>query len=74
ITPNPMTESAIIALDVPDIEDALEVQLYNIQGQLAGSFQIGSGTRIDLSNFAAGMYMVAVRYNDNMYYSKLIKQ
>jgi hypothetical protein len=48
--------------------------LYNIQGQLAGSFQIGSGTRIDLSNFAAGMYMVAVRYNDNMYYSKLIKQ
>lgn len=74
ITPNPTTESAIIALDVPDIEDALEVQLYNIQGQLAGSFQIGSGTRIDLSNFAAGMYIVAVRYNDNMYYSKLIKQ
>jgi subtilisin-like proprotein convertase family protein len=74
ITPNPTTESAIIALDVPDIEDVLEVQLYNIQGQLAGSFQIGSGTRIDLSNFAAGIYMVAVRYNNNMYYSKLIKQ
>ena len=74
ITPNPTTESAVIALDLPDIEDVLDVQLYNIQGQLAGAFQVGSGARIDLSNFAAGVYMVAVRYNNAMYYSKLIKQ
>ncbi len=74
ITPNPTTESAIISLDLPDIEDVLDVQLYNIQGQLAGTFQVGSGARIDLSNFAAGVYMVAVRYNNAMYYSKLIKQ
>ena len=76
--PNPIINSGTISIDLGmEIKDALQVQVYNLNGKLLRSTSMDANygkLQVDLSAFANGMYVVKVNGRDFAHEFKIIKQ
>lgn len=75
IAPNPTSDFITVAL-VQDLTDA-QVTLTDLTGKVLKSWTLGqfqSSTRIDMSDAAAGMYILQVSAKEGQYHGKVVKE
>jgi hypothetical protein len=71
IYPNPA--SKWIKVDTDETSGGI-IKIYSINGQLIHTAQIeGPSSRIDLSNFKKGVYIISIRSKDSVTIEKIIK-
>ncbi len=72
--PNPSNRELTI-LFKPEYEKSIKVHILNLQGiEIYTAKNISSTLKIDLSNYASGIYIVKVEINDKLFTKKLIVQ
>ena len=76
--PNPVREELFLQWELTDNRYVSSIHIYTITGQLLRSFQLTQSTNnlnIAFQNYAVGMYLVMLSYNDGGEKSiKIIKQ
>jgi hypothetical protein len=72
--PNPAIDNITIDLDV--IRTSVTVQIANMAGQVIMNERISQSDKLelDISNLAAGVYVVLVNYDNNVFTKKIVKE
>lgn len=70
IHPNPTSDN--INIELPFSNENFEIEIFTMLGQRV--FQTNEKTRIDISNFEKGIYLLSVRQNNNIFASRIIKE
>ncbi len=75
IFPNPTTSSVTLEIDNLTETIAGNLEIYNFAGTRIDTREISSHTtKIDLSRYTSGTYLITVRINDKNTYWKIVKQ
>ena len=72
VYPHPSSDQ--IQFGITDMNDVLQVQIYDMQGKLVLNEQINADEKISISDLQNGVYMCKISANEKIMTSKLIKQ
>jgi hypothetical protein len=70
VSPNPT--SGIFIID-PETEDKRELRVFDVNGKLLFKMKISGKTKLDISDYDNGVYILSLRAEDKITYKKLIK-
>ena len=72
VYPNPSSDQ--IQFGITDMNEVLQVQIYDMQGKLVLNQLINADEKISISDLQNGVYMCKISTNEKLMTSKLIKQ
>ena len=72
IAPNPTQNQLFINAEI--LQQRLQYQMHNLQGQLLQTGNFIGKTELDLSAFANGMYLLQLKSADKIWVAKVVKQ